>query len=432
MTISEIFALFQPTNGVSIDSRNVPNGALFFAIKGERFDGNQFVEQALANGAAFAILDDPTMVINESCILVDDTLLALQQLARMYRDSFSIPVIGLTGSNGKTTNKELLTAVLAQKFKVHATAGNLNNHLGVPLTLLAMPKDTEIAVIEMGANHQQEIADLCAICAPTHGFLTNIGKAHLEGFGGIEGVQKGKGELFDFLKNNQGTTFINSDLLRISNMAEERQLANVITYNKQTCPLQLLEHNPLIRFQLENTVYTSPIGGSYNFDNMLTAFTIGTYFGVSKVQAAQALAAYQPKNHRSQIIERGTNSILMDAYNANPSSMQAAISHFLQIETPKKKALILGDMFELGEDSPKEHAEIGRQLKGANVEWIVLYGENMQHALPYLPKAYYFTDKFSLHNWLIDKNLDNHFILVKGSRGVGLESILTVLPTSER
>lgn len=432
MTISHIYELFQPTKGVSIDSRNIPAGALFFAIKGDRFDGNQFVEQALANGAAYAILDDPAQVINDSCILVEDSLLALQQLARMYRDSFTIPVIGLTGSNGKTTNKELLTAVLAQKFKVHATVGNLNNHLGVPLTVLAMSQDTEIAVIEMGANHQKEIAELCAICAPTHGFITNIGKAHLEGFGGIEGVQKGKGELFDFLKSNQGIAFINSDLSTISSMAEERHLAEVNTYSKQTCPLQLLAHNPFIHFQLNETVYTSPIGGLYNFDNMLTAFTIGTYFGVSPEKAAQALADYQPKNHRSQIIERGTNSILMDAYNANPSSMQAAISHFLQIETPKKKALILGDMFELGEDSAKEHAEIGRLLQDAKADWIVLYGENMQHALPFLPKAYYFTDKFSLHNWLIDKNLDHYFILVKGSRGVGLESVLHVLPHGER
>jgi UDP-N-acetylmuramoyl-tripeptide--D-alanyl-D-alanine ligase len=429
MQIEEIYEKFKASNGITTDTRKIGEGQMFFALKGEKFNANNFAEQALAEGASFAVVDEMEHAQNQQCILVDDVLETLQKLANFHRKTFNIPVIGLTGSNGKTTNKELLTRVLSKKYKVHATKGNLNNHIGVPLTLLEMPTDTEMAVIEMGANHQKEIAMLSRICEPTHGFITNLGKAHLEGFGGEEGVRKGKGELFDFLKNYRGTTFVNQTDEKVVSLTKEKNLMLVVYYGADEFALKMISESPKVSFQIPDneTIYTTHIGGKYNFDNMQTAFAVGRFFGVSHTDAAQVIADYNPDNNRSQVIEKGSNSFLMDAYNANPSSMAASVKNFGNLKTEKQKVVILGDMFELGEYSETEHSALGKLVSEQDFDTVVLYGENMQHALAQLPKAYYFTDKFSLHNWLIEKAFANTYFLVKGSRGVGLESVLTVM-----
>jgi UDP-N-acetylmuramoyl-tripeptide--D-alanyl-D-alanine ligase len=429
MQIAEIYEKFKESKGVTTDTRKIGEGQMFFALKGEKFNANNFSEQAIALGASYAVVDEMEHAQNPQCILVDDVLETLQKLANFHRKTFDIPVIGLTGSNGKTTNKELLVRVLSRNFKVHATKGNLNNHIGVPLTLLEMTADTEMAVIEMGANHQQEVAMLSNICEPTHGFITNLGKAHLEGFGGEEGVRKGKGELFDFLKNNKGTTFVNQTDEKLTSLVKEKSMMVVVYYGADEFALKMLTESPSVSFQLPQSeiVYTTHIGGKYNFDNMQTAFAVARFFGVSQTDAAEAIADYNPDNNRSQVIEKGSNSFLMDAYNANPSSMAASVQNFGNLKTEKQKVVILGDMFELGEYSDAEHAALGKLASEQDFDIVVLYGENMQHALAHLPKAYYFTDKFSLHNWLIEKAFTNTYFLVKGSRGVGLESVFTVM-----
>ncbi|MBK9935874.1 MAG: UDP-N-acetylmuramoyl-tripeptide--D-alanyl-D-alanine ligase [Cytophagaceae bacterium] len=429
MQIEELYQKFKISKGVTTDTRKIGAGQLFFALKGEKFNANEFALQALEAGAAFSVIDEENYATDPRCILVNDVLETLQKLANFHRKTFDIPVIGLTGSNGKTTNKELLTRVLSKKFRVHATKGNLNNHIGVPLTLLEMPTDTEMAVIEMGANHQKEIEMLCGICEPTHGFITNLGKAHLEGFGGEEGVRKGKGELFDFLKNNRGTAFVNQTDEKVVSLAKEKNMMLVVYYGADEFSLKMTAESPTVSFQIPESedIYTTHIGGKYNFDNMQTAFSVGRFFGVSHTDAAQAIADYNPDNNRSQVIEKGSNSYLMDAYNANPSSMAASVKNFGNLKTEKQKVVILGDMFELGEYSQAEHSALGKLVSEQDFEIVVLYGENMKHALAHLPKAYYFTDKFSLHNWLIEKAFANTYFLVKGSRGVGLESVLTVM-----
>lgn len=429
MQIEEIYEKFKASKGITTDTRKIGQNQMFFALKGEKFNANNFAEQAIAQGASYAVVDEIEHAQNPQCILVDDVLETLQKLANFHRKTFEIPVIGLTGSNGKTTNKELLTRVLSKKHKVHATKGNLNNHIGVPLTLLEMPLDTEIAVIEMGANHQKEIAMLSNICEPTHGFITNLGKAHLEGFGGEEGVRKGKGELFDFLKNNKGTTFVNQTDEKLTSLVKEKSMMVVVYYGADEFALKMISESPSVSFQTPESeiVYTTHIGGKYNFDNMQTAFSVGRFFGVSHADAAEAIVEYDPDNNRSQVIEKGSNSFLMDAYNANPSSMAVAIKNFGNLKTEKQKVVILGDMFELGEYSQTEHAALGELVAELNIDIAVLYGENMQHALAHLPKAFYFTDKFSLHNWLIEKAFSDTYFLVKGSRSVGLESVLTVM-----
>ena len=429
MQIEEIYSIFKESKGITTDTRKIGKGQLFFALKGEKFNANDFAEKALAEGAAFALVDEIEHAQNPQCILVDNVLETLQKLANYHRKTFDIPVIGLTGSNGKTTNKELLTRVLSKKYKVHATVGNLNNHIGVPLTLLEMPSDTEIAVIEMGANHQKEIAMLSAVCEPNYGFITNLGKAHLEGFGGVEGVRIGKGELYDFLKMTNGTTFLNQTDEALTSLAQEKKMMLVVYYGNNEFSLKMTSESPTVTFSIpqSNKIYTTHIGGKYNFDNMQTVFAIGKFFGIDDEDAAKAIAAYNPDNNRSQVIEKGSNFFLMDAYNANPSSMAAAINNFGNLQTEKQKVVILGDMFEMGEYSQIEHEAIGKLVAEKGFDAVVLFGENMKHALVHLPSAFYFTDKFSLHNWLMDKGFQHTYFLVKGSRGVGLESVLGVM-----
>lgn len=426
ISISALYQLFKESSGVATDTRQIAQNSLFFALKGDTFNANQFAAQALENGANYAIIDEEKYATNARCILVNDVLYTLQKLANYHRNQFAIPVIGLTGSNGKTTNKELLMSVLSKKYSTFATKGNLNNHIGVPLCLLQINASHEVAVIEMGANHQGEIRLLATIAEPTHGFITNIGKAHLEGFGGIEGVEKGKGELFDFLEQSGGTVFVNERNEVINRMANERSFNQKIMYGND---LVMEQESPEIWLQIatESTIYKTHLSGNYNFENIQNAFAIGTYFGVAATDCCEALAAYNPTNNRSQVLEKETNTLYLDAYNANPSSMEASILNFMKLVTEKQKVVILGDMFELGEASETEHAQLGKLVKEGNFATVVLYGEHMKHALPHLPQAYYFTDKFSLHNWLQDKAFQHSCILIKGSRGVGLESTLTFL-----
>ena len=429
MSIEEIYQRFKNSNKVCTDTRNIEQYDLFFALKGDNFNGNKFAEQAIKDGANYAIIDEAEFNSSPQCILVDNVLETLQKLANHHRKTFDIPVMGLTGSNGKTTNKELLKAALSSKYRVHATLGNLNNHIGVPLTLLAMPSDTEMAIIEMGANHQKEIAELCEIAEPSHGYITNIGKAHLEGFGGLDGVKKGKGELYDFLKASSGYTFINENNEILVSMALEKELMQTIYYGKTHHNLELIHDSPAISWKDLSTgnTHESVLSGNYNFENIQAAYAIARFFNVPAQEASEGLSNYNPDNNRSQIILKGGNEIYLDAYNANPSSMEAAIRNFSNLETPKGKVVFLGDMFELGEFSEEEHQNLGKLVKEGGFETVVLFGEEMKHALKHLPAAYYFTDKFSVHNWTLDKKFVDKAILIKGSRGVKLETLLSFI-----
>ncbi len=437
LSTEQLYHKFQECTGVSTDTRKITPGCLFVALKGETFDGNQFAEQAIASGARYALVDDEAVTAQtqpagmpDRYLLVPDSLTALQDLARYHRQTFTFPVIGLTGSNGKTTTKELIAAVLSKNYRPYATVGNLNNHIGVPLTLLALNEQCEMAVVEMGANHQKEIELLCSIAQPTHGLITNIGKAHLEGFGGIEGVRKGKGELYDYLAQNGKTVFINSRDTTLTAMYRERlksirsetTFAEAIFYPGE--PVELVQESPVVIYR-DTTGHevTTHLPGRYNFDNMLAALAIGQYFGVSVEEASRAVADYNPTNNRSQVITKGTNTILLDAYNANPSSMAAAIRQFAA--TPaERKVVILGDMYELGDESAAEHAALGKLVADAQFDLVILAGKDMKYALGALPKAYYFPDKFSLHNWVMDNPMTDTHVLIKGSRGMSLETVV--------
>ncbi len=428
-TTTDLYAKFLTCSGISTDTRRITPGCLFVALRGNKFDGNLFAIKALEQGARYAVVDDTAIAAQDSrCLLVDDSLLALQALARHHRQMLTIPVIGLTGSNGKTTTKELIASVLSKKYNTFATHGNLNNHIGVPLSVLSITNEDEIAVIEMGANHQREIALLSSICQPSHGLITNVGKAHIEGFGGLAGVRIGKGELYDFLAETGGTVFLNAQDETLTEMHIEREgpilsFGETVFYRSTNEP-ELLQEAPVVVFRgADNQVVTTHLPGRYNFENMAAALAIGQYFGVSAANANNAVADYNPDNNRSQMVLKGTNTILLDAYNANPSSMEAAIRQFSQ-QKATRKLVILGDMYELGDDSPAEHAALGQLVADCNFDVVILAGKDIAYALPALPKAYYFPDKFSLHNWIADNPQQHTHILIKGSRGMGLESVV--------
>ncbi len=429
----KLYELFIQCGGISTDTRKIAKDVLFFALKGDKFDANEFAAEALGKGAKYVVMDNPKFYDpqNPKMILVDDTLVALQQLANQYRKTLTIPVIAVCGSNGKTTTKELTKAVLSQKFITFATQGNLNNHIGVPLSLLSIPRNTEIAVIEMGANHEGETKLLCEIAQPDFGLITNNGLDHLEGFGSIEGVKRANGELFDYLLENNGKAFVNAletDLLEMS-----EKLPQKFFYGNHNQPHHFYFAKELaegmdakmgVKFKTEkNEMVETQLFGSYNFYNILTALCIGKYFKVPSELANQAIANYIPANNRSQIIEKNTNTIILDAYNANPSSVGKALESFVKTKN-EKKVLILGDMLELGDYSIEEHRKLGKLLSEYQFDTLIFFGKEIQEALPFNPKAYYFSDKFSLHNWLADKKIQNALWLIKGSRGMGLESVL--------
>jgi UDP-N-acetylmuramoyl-tripeptide--D-alanyl-D-alanine ligase len=435
ISLIELYQKYRECSGVSTDTRKIASDSMFFALKGPNFDANTFAAQALEKGARYAVVDNPEVVTNDRILLVEDGLLALQKLANFHRKQLNIPFVGLTGSNGKTTTKELINAVLSQKFKTYCTQGNLNNHIGVPLTVLAIDDSIEIAIIEMGANKQGDIKELVEICEPTHGFITNIGKAHLEGFGGLEGVRKGKGELFDWLAQNNQTVFVNVASVPTYEMVQERRgFKEIITYTTDTnrrfpTVVTMQDEIPYVTFtERDGSYFQSHLTGLYNFQNMAAAIRIGQFFGLELPVACQAVADYVPNNNRSQFIQKGSNMVLMDAYNANPSSMSAAISNFNNLKADKKM-VILGDMFELGEDAEQEHRAIGELLASCHFDKILLVGTLMESAVQVLPmmQVLYFPDKFGLHTWLQDYPQTDTHILVKGSRGMGLESVLQFL-----
>lgn len=428
MDIQLLYKHYLNSTGVSTDTRKIASGNIFFALKGPNFDANTFASQALAQGASLVVIDDPKVADerNPGFFLVEDALKALQDLATYHRRQLDIPVIGLTGSNGKTTSKELLNAVLKTSFRTTATVGNLNNHIGVPLTLLSITKDTEIAIIEMGANKRGDIKELCDIAEPSHGFITNIGKAHLEGMGGPEGVLLTKTELYQHLRNG-GTVFINTLDPILSNMIKRFEKPILYPQAGDFCEVSFEGADPFVRFKVEGDerIHTTSLIGAYNFDNIATALTIGKYFGVPMELGVEAIKAYFPSNMRSQLIEKRSNTIILDAYNANPSSMEVAIKTFGEMKTTKKKMIILGDMYELGEHATAEHEKLGELVAAYKFDQICFTGSLTQAALSKAPlRALYFPDPFSFRNWLQDSQLEDYHILIKGSRGMKLETLV--------
>lgn len=429
MSIQELYKLYLQHPVIGTDTRKIISGCLFFALKGENFDANNFARQALEDGAAYAIVDNPEVVESSQFILVNDVLETLQQLATYHRQQLKIPVIGLTGTNGKTTTKELINAVLSQKYKTSATLGNLNNHIGVPLTLLKISSDIEVAIIEMGANHQKEIAMLSEIAKPDYGLITNVGKAHLEGFGGFEGVKKGKGELYTFLDESKGIVFINDDNLHLKEMSNNHTFKEVIYYGSSTSGSiegKLLSNNPFLEIEWTNHTGTyvvkTQLTGIYNFENVLAAIAIGDKFGLNSDEINNGLSAYAPQNNRSQIIKTSRNTIIGDFYNANPSSMFVAIENIAKLEADKK-TLILGDMFELGEESLTEHQLIIDKALSYPFDNVIFIGEAFFKAQKEEDAAFFkSTSEFKL---TLQKNpLSQNLILLKGSRGMKLESLL--------
>jgi UDP-N-acetylmuramoyl-tripeptide--D-alanyl-D-alanine ligase len=424
MKIEKLYERFRECGKISTDSRKILPGCLFFALRGDTFNANVFAEQALEKGARYAVIDDSSFALNDKYILVENTLEALQALAKHHRSTLAIPVVGLTGSNGKTTSKELLHAVLSKKFKTYSTKGNLNNHIGVPLTILSIDHSHEMAVVEMGANHVGEIALLSSIANPTHGFITNIGKAHIGTFGGFENIIRGKSELYQHLISNEGTVFINSLNPILANMAKRFKKPYFYPSVGDYYHAQLLDANPFIRYKAEKgEVVQTQLMGAYNFENIAVALCIGKFFGVDANKANQAVAEYVPGNMRSQIVEKGSNTIILDAYNANPSSMEAAILNLASMSA-SKKIVVLGDMFELEEEAESEHKRIGELLKEKKFDKVYLCGKLMKSAKEVFSGAQYFESKDLLIAELKSNPISGATILVKASRSVGLESIV--------
>lgn len=422
--IKELYQRYKECLQVSTDTRNIEKGSMFFALKGPNFDANEFAEQALEKGANYVVVDEPEYQINNKCILVDDTLQTLQKLANYHRKQLDIPVIGITGSNGKTTTKELMKCVLEQQYKVHATFGNLNNHIGVPLTLLGIDDSIEIAIIEMGANRLGDIAELCAIAEPTHGLITNIGRAHVGYFGGYENIIRTKSELYHYLIQNNGTVWINSQNDILKNMA--KRFPEPIFYPAQGdyYHAQFIRASPYVEFKTENgDQVTTRLIGEYNFENIAAALCIGKFFEVEPSEANKAIAEYVPDNNRSQIVQKGNNTIIMDAYNANPSSMEAAIDNIAAMEGGKK-VLILGDMYELGDASDEEHIKLGQLINQHHFDEVYFCGKLIKSALTSYTDGQYFEDKEELSEFISKKSYDNTLILLKASRAIGLESLL--------
>jgi UDP-N-acetylmuramoyl-tripeptide--D-alanyl-D-alanine ligase len=427
MDISVLYGKYLESGTVSTDTRQIAPGSIFFALKGDRFNANAFAAQALEKGASYVVIDEAAYNTDARCILVDDVLKALQQLARHHRDQLNIPFVGLTGSNGKTTSKELVAAVLSQKYKTYATKGNLNNHIGVPLTILAIDRSCEMAVVEMGANHLGEIALLCSIANPTHGFITNIGKAHIGTFGGFDNIIRAKSELYQHLITTNGTVFINSRSEILANMAKRFKSPILYPAPGDYYHCELIDADPYVRLKAENGAeVTTHLVGGYNFENMAAALCIGKFFGVPAEAANQAVANYVPANMRSQIVTQGTNTIILDAYNANPSSMQAAIEN-LSAMRAERKVLILGDMFELEGEAEKEHHNLGKLIHDKGFKEIYLCGTLVRTALEVIPYAMHFNTKEELKAQLEKNKFSNATILVKASRGIGLETIVDSL-----
>ncbi|OFY95996.1 MAG: UDP-N-acetylmuramoyl-tripeptide--D-alanyl-D-alanine ligase [Bacteroidetes bacterium RIFCSPLOWO2_12_FULL_31_6] len=427
MKIETLHEIFLAHPFISTDTRDIKKDSIFFALKGEKFNGNKFAKDALEKGAKYAVIDEKEFEISNNYILVSDVLETLQQLANYHRKQFQIPIIGITGTNGKTTTKELVNTVLGKSYKTTATIGNLNNHIGVPLTLLSIPNDCEIAIIEMGASHIGEIEFLCRIAEPNFGIITNIGTAHIEGFGSTEGVEKTKNELYQFIKAIKGTVFVNNDDEKLINLS-----ANIDKYtygtSKSNCNAKLISSTPTVQFEWNNKIITSNLYGRYNFNNMMAAICIGNYFKIPSNKIKDAIENYHPTNNRSQLIKIDRTTIFLDAYNANPTSMNAAIDTFAE-NNSKNKLMVLGDMLELGNISQLEHQKIidkvqtlkintlfvGKEFSSVSEKYNFIYLQNYKEAI----------------DWLKSVELVDFQILIKGSRGMQLEKIVAYLQKKE-
>jgi UDP-N-acetylmuramoyl-tripeptide--D-alanyl-D-alanine ligase len=426
MTTEKLYQLYLQYPEVTTDSRNINKPCLFFALKGEHFNGNEYAISALGKGAAYAIVDEPRDWNDDRIIVVDDTLACLQQLATFHRKNLGLPIVAITGSNGKTTTKELVASVLKQKYRICFTRGNLNNHIGVPLTLLTFSHETEIGVVEMGANHPGEIDLLCRIAQPDYGLITNVGKAHLEGFGSFEGVIKTKSELYRYLESTGGSVFINAGNHLLVNAAGKT--LNLITYGTgEECWIRGEEINSgnylnlRAWFQSGILYFNTRLSGSYNLENVLAAIAIGRHFNIDPLLIKEGIENYEPSNNRSQLMSAGSNKIIMDAYNANPTSMQASIDNFLSVNFPQKLA-ILGDMLELGIYSNEEHQKIVDRLSEIPLISVILVGK--EFFATHRPERFKcFQNTAEAQEYLIGNKPSDTLILLKGSRGIGLEKI---------
>lgn len=426
MNIEELYKIYLQYPSVQTDTRKLKSGDLFFALKGPNYNANEFAQKALDAGAAYAVIDDKSYLAGDKTILVEDVLTTLQQLAKHHRQQFHIPFLAITGSNGKTTTKELIHAVLCSTYKTYTTEGNFNNHIGVPLTILKIKSDAEMAVIEMGANHLREIASYCEIALPTHGLITNCGKAHLEGFGGVEGVRKGKGELYDFLRAHNGTAFVMWDYDYLHEMS--KGIPHIIKYGTPNADVsgnvssshQYLE--VVFSKGFNGTIKTNLVG-DYNLPNVLAAVAVGKYFKVDEQKIKDAIEAYSPTNSRSQLMQKGSNKIILDAYNANPSSMKAAIENFAKAEGDGK-ILALGAMAELGNESLKEHEDIVKEIEKHPWKEVVLVGGDFLKVNHNYKK---FKSPQEAGEWFKNQKPENAFLLIKGSRSMQMEKLLDYL-----
>lgn len=426
-TIPFLYQQYLQCKGIVTDSRNAVEGKIFFALKGPNFNGNLFAAQALSKGAALAVVDDAQYAQGDRYVLVDDVLTALQQLANHHRRQLNIPIIGITGSNGKTTTKELVRAVLSARYKTVATTGNLNNHIGVPATLLAIGADTEIAVVEMGANHVGDIAALCRIAMPTHGLITSIGHVHIEGFGSFEGVIKGKSELYDYLEQHGGQIFANTCDEVLNHIKDKYTAPRCYPGAQDFYHCTFVGEQPTVVYKSEEgQVVISHLLGKHHFNNIAAALCVGKYFDVDATKANEAIAAYVPNNNRSQLIRKGSNTILLDAYNASLESMTGAIDALNKLSATHR-VLILGDMKELGHESEEAHQALGRLTTQATYHKVLLCGPCMIAAKETNPDALYFPDKAALVHYLEQQTFRHTAFLIKGSNSLQMQSLVDVL-----
>lgn len=427
ISISDLYEIYKSSTQVQTDTRQLKKGDLYFALKGPNFNGNEFALQALEQGAAYAIVDEPILApasLANRILMVEDVLTCLQALAKFHRAQFNIPFIAITGSNGKTTTKELVAAVLSSHYTIYTTKGNLNNHIGVPLTLLSIQKDAQFAIIEMGANHLKEIESYCSYTLPTHGMITNCGKAHLEGFGSEEGVRKGKGELFDYLRAHQGTVFLMQDFDYLVKMAQG--ISNIIGYGKEHGQIQAdaIDQNGMLTVQIKKGIEIDLIQtrlvGNYNLPNVIAAVTIGHHFKVPNDKIKMAIENYIPSNSRSQLLTWNKNEVILDAYNANPSSMKLAVENFAKMNK-QNKMVCLGGMRELGADTLMEHQMLIDQLKQTNWKQVMLVGSEFKLCDH---NFLYFDTVLEAKTWLQAQELKGYTLLIKGSRGIQMEQLI--------